>query len=68
MEERLILRGGKEVANLTRATVLRDPSTHYLVGEILELVDRHDPVDALHDLELATEILRQELTLILERP
>jgi len=42
------------------ARVLKNPSTHKLVYEVLELAHSRDIVDAINDLELVLAVLRAE--------
>jgi hypothetical protein len=44
---------------------LNDPSVHFFVKRMLILAGQCDPVDALHDLELALEIWTKETDRIL---
>ena len=39
--------------------ILSDPTTRYRVRKVLEVFDRVDPCDAVHDVELVLTILRE---------
>ncbi len=39
-----------------------DPSVHNIVKEIVNKLDDHDPVDALHDIEMVLALCKARLT------
>lgn len=41
--------------------VLKSPSTHNLVHDVLALCKRQDPIDALYDLEFCVEAMKTVL-------
>jgi hypothetical protein len=49
------------MAKITATEALKSPSTRRLVHEVLALAATRDIVDAIHDLEHATAVLRERL-------
>ena len=46
---------------MTATEALKSPATRRLVHEVLALADSRDIVDAIHDLEHATAVLKERL-------
>lgn len=46
---------------MTATEALKSPATRRLVHEALALARHRDPVDAIHDLEHAAEVLRERV-------
>ena len=44
----------------TKEAVLSSNGTRYFCKEIIREAEKHDPVDAIHDVELALAVLRYE--------
>jgi hypothetical protein len=44
----------------TRWEVLTNPATHKIIFDVLDLADKCDIVDAIHDIDLALAILKGE--------